>query len=151
MNRYSIEEFDKAKTKILKFILYKKRTEAEVKRKFSDINYELLDDIINYLKEEQYIDDNNYIKRAVNEFINIRTFSIKEIKYKLLSKGINNNLIETYIDDNIEKLTEYEKKSIQKIYLKKRNSFTTNEIVNFLIKKGYKPDNIKFIIEEDIK
>ena len=31
---YTIEEFDKGKTKILKFILYKKRSENEVRRKF---------------------------------------------------------------------------------------------------------------------
>ena len=31
---YTIEEFDKGKTKILKYILYKKRSENEVRRKF---------------------------------------------------------------------------------------------------------------------
>ena len=30
---YTIEEFDKGKTKILKYILYKKRSENEVRRK----------------------------------------------------------------------------------------------------------------------
>ena len=32
---YSIEEFDKAKTKVMNYIMYKKRTEYEVKNKFS--------------------------------------------------------------------------------------------------------------------
>ena len=31
---YTIDEFDKGKTKILKYILYKKRSENEVRRKF---------------------------------------------------------------------------------------------------------------------
>ena len=34
---YSIEEFDEAKTKVLKYILYKRRTESEIKNKFSKI------------------------------------------------------------------------------------------------------------------
>ena len=77
MNNYSIEQYDDMKTKVLKYVLYKKRTEAEVKRKFSNVDDTLLDDIINYLKEEKYIDDLNYIKKAINEFININTLSIK--------------------------------------------------------------------------
>ena len=31
---YSLEEFDEAKTRVLKYILYKKRTENEIKTKF---------------------------------------------------------------------------------------------------------------------
>ena len=31
---YSIEEFDKAKTKVMNYIMYKKRTEYEVKNKY---------------------------------------------------------------------------------------------------------------------
>ena len=31
---YTIEEFDKAKTKILKYIIYKKRSENEIRRKY---------------------------------------------------------------------------------------------------------------------
>ena len=48
---YSKEEFDKEKTKVLKYILYKKRSEYEIRNKFSkSIEENLLDDIIEYLK-----------------------------------------------------------------------------------------------------
>lgn len=151
MNKYSVTEFDEVKTKVLKYVLYKKRTEAEVRRKFSNVEDILLDEVINYLKEEKYIDDMNYIKRAVNEFVNINTLSIKEIKYKLQSKGLDYNLIEQYIDNNMEKLLEYERKSAKKIYTKKINNFNNNDIVNFLLKKGYKKENIKTILEEDVE
>lgn len=150
MNKYSIEQYDAIKTKVLKYVLYKKRTEAEIRRKFNNIDDLILDDIINYLKEERYIDDINYIKRSINEFININTLSIKEIKYKLQSKGLDCNLIERYIDDNIDELSEYEKKCAKKIYLKKINDSNTNDIINFLLRKGYRMDNIKAILEEDV-
>ena len=39
---YSIEEFDKQKTKILKYIMYKKRTENEIRIKFNTIDEDLL-------------------------------------------------------------------------------------------------------------
>ena len=53
---YTIEEFDKEKTRVLKYIMYKKRTEQEIKNKFSKtIQENLLEDIIQYLKEAEYI------------------------------------------------------------------------------------------------
>lgn len=44
---YTIDEFDKGKTKVLKYILYKKRTESEIRTKFSkEMEENLLEDII---------------------------------------------------------------------------------------------------------
>ena len=114
-----IVAFDILKTKVLKYILYKKRTEQEIRRKFSNENENLLDEVIEYLKEAGYINDMVYIERAVNEFINLRTLSIREICYKLYSKGLKENIIQQYIDNNQEKLDEYEKNSAKKNLYKK--------------------------------
>jgi len=133
---YTIEEFDKAKTKVIKYILYKKRTESEVRAKFkNDIDEIILDDIIEYLKENNYINDYTYIEKQVNEYMNLKTLSIKEIKYKLFSKGLNNKLIDDYISKNHEMLIEYENKSKEKIKLKKSNIMTEEEIDIYLYKK----------------
>ena len=144
---YSAEEFDLIKTKILKYILYKKRTEQEVKNKFLNvIDSELLQDAIEELKQAGYIDDNKYIKRAIDEYIALNNMSIKEIKYKLLTKGIDSNTINQYIDNNYEKLLEYEINSAKKIVIKKSN-LEQLDIKNYLIKKGYNQDSIKEAIE----
>ena len=67
---YTVEEFDKGKTKVLRYILYKKRTEQEVRTKFQkDIEENMLDDIIEYLKEAGYINDKEYIEKTVNNFM----------------------------------------------------------------------------------
>ena len=61
--------FDEQKSKVLKYILYKKRTENEVRKKFENVIDEyMLDDIIEYLKEAKYIDDKQYIERTINNF-----------------------------------------------------------------------------------
>ena len=87
---YTVEEFDKEKTKVLKYILYKKRTEQEVRRKFEqNIEPNLLEDIIEYLKEAKYINDKEYIEKTVNNFIALKNLSIREIQYKLLAKGLS--------------------------------------------------------------
>ena len=146
---YTIEEFDKGKTKILKYILYKKRSENEVRRKFAkELDENMLEDIIEYLKEAKYINDNDYIRRTVNNFIILKNLSIKELKYKLLAKGLNKNDIEDYIYENKEKLEEYEIKSISNIIYKKSLSMEQDEIKQYLLKKGYKSENINKAIEE---
>lgn len=148
---YTIEEFDKEKTKILKYILYKKRTENEVRTKFSGtIDDNLLEDIIEYLKQAKYINDKEYIRKTVNNFIALKNLSIKELKYKLLSKGLDKNDIEDYIYENREELEEYELKSASNILYKKATSMEQEEIKQYLLKKGYKIENINKAIEESI-
>lgn len=143
---YSIEEFDKAKTKILRYILYKRRTEQEVRTKFkNDIQEEMLDDAIQYLKEAKYIDDEEYIERIVNNFKILKKMSIIELKYKLQAKGLNKDLIEDYIYQNKEDLIEYEINSAEKIIQKRGQEKT--EIIAYLMKKGYKRDSINKAFE----
>ena len=117
------EEFDKYKTKVLKYVLYKKRTKYEVKQKFEkDIPEDLLEEIIENLEENGYISDISYIERSVDEFMLLKTLSIKEIKYKLISKGIKSSIIEDYIQNNKEDLEQYEVKSAIKIVCKKQKN-----------------------------
>lgn len=149
---YTIEEFDKQKTKILKYILYKKRSENEVRTKFATtIEENLLEDIIEYLKQAKYINDKEYIKKTANNYIALKNLSIKEIKYKLLSKGLNKNDIEDYIYENKEDLEEYEIKSASNIIYKKATSMEQEEIKQYLLKKGYKKENINKAIEKKEK
>ena len=138
-----IEEFEVLKTKVLKYVLYKKRTEYEIRHKFSENTGNMLENVIEYLKENNYINDDKYIERAVNEYINLKNLSINELKYKLLSKGIDKNKIEDYIYANWDELVEYEIKSAKAIYIKKERMMEKEEIIIFLNKKGYLRETIK--------
>ena len=146
---YTLEEFDKEKTRVLRYILYKKRTENEVRTKFGKtIEENMLDDIINYLKEAGYIDDKEYIRKTVNNFIALKNLSIREMKYKLLAKGLSKNDVEDYFYENKEELEEYEIKSANNLIYKKSTSMGKDEIKQFLLKKGYKLENINRAMEE---
>ena len=144
---YSIEEFDKEKTKVMNYIMYKKRTEKEVKNKFQNTcAHDLLCDIIDYVKEAGYLDDKDYIKKAINEFMALKNLSQKEIKYKLYAKGIKKELLEDYFYEHKEELKECEKKSAQNISIKKQTILQKEEIANYLVKKGYKEEIIKEVL-----
>ena len=147
---YTIEEFDKEKTKILKYILYKKRTEQEIKNKFGNtIDPNLLEDIIEYLKEAKYIDDKEFIEKTVNNFRTLKNLSIKEIKYKLMAKGLEQEDIEDYIYNNQDDLEQYEIKSISNIIHKKSSTMENDEIKQYLLKKGYKTENINKVTKNN--
>ncbi len=145
---YTIEKFDKEKTRVLRYILYKKRTEQEIRNKFSKtIEENLLEDIIEYLKEAGYINDKEYIEKTINNFIALKNLSIREIQYKLANKGLKRNDIENYIYENREELEEYETKSASNIIYKKSTTMELEEIKQYLLKKGYKMENINKAIE----
>ncbi len=141
---YNVEEYDREKTKVLKYVIYKKRTIREIKTKFkSIINENMLEDILKELEENGYIGDEMYAERAVSEYIALKNLSIKELKYKLSSKGIASGIIEEYISKNIEELEEYERKSAENIAIKRAVNMDENDIKAYLMKKGYKEENIK--------
>lgn len=145
-----IIEFDNLKTKVLKYIVYKKRTEKEVRQKFSSssVDQNLLDDVIENLKENGYIDDEGYIQRAMNEFLAINTLSLKEIRNKLYAKGLDHDIIDTYFSKNTERLEEYEKSCAKKIAIKKQNQMEQPDIENLLYRKGYTRESIQEAFED---
>ena len=126
---YSLEEFDEAKTRVLKYILYKKRTENEIKTKFGKTyQEELLEDVIEYLKEAGYINDDEYVLKTVNQICALKNLSIKEIRYKLLAKGISKDKIDDYMSENRKEMLEYEEKSASTVAYKKSSSMEKEDV-----------------------
>lgn len=137
------EKIDKLRSKMLKYILYKKRTEMEVRQKFCDEDENAVEDAIEYFKELKYIDDENYIERSVQEFINLKSLSLKEISYKLCQKGVSKRLVDEYMAKHEDELLEYEIDSARKIWNKKIQNSDENSVKEFLYKKGYSQETIQ--------
>ena len=88
----------------MKYITYKKRTEQEVRKKFkNEIDEQLLDEIIEYLKEANYLDDYQFIQKQVNEYlqpalelyfqnagINVVDIKFGDKKLRIIGNGIVN-------------------------------------------------------------
>ena len=147
-NLEEAETFDQLKSKIVKYILYKKRSEQEVRQKFCNEDENLLEDIIAYLKEAGYIDDKAYIEKSIKEFMTLKNLSIKEISYKICQKGIDKNLVDTYISQNKEMMLQYEINSAKKLILKKMNDYEIAEIKNGLYKKGFLSETVNIAFDE---
>lgn len=135
---YTIEEFEEYKTKVMSYILYKKRTEYEIRKKFcNSIEENMLEDIIEYVKEAGYINDKEYVKKLFSEYMNLKSMSIREIKNKVYSKGIYADYIEDYINENRETLEEYELNSAKRLIEKKQNVKDPKKLKLYLLNKGF--------------
>lgn len=143
-----LKEFDSLKTKVLKYVLYKKRTEKEVRQKFAENTGNLLDNVIEYLKQENYINDLSYIEKSINEMQKLKNLSIKEVKYKLLAKGLSSKIVDEYIYEHKEEMLEYEIQSSKMIFIKKINVMAKEDIQNYLRKKGYMEETITIAGED---
>lgn len=143
-----LKEVDSLKTKVLKYVLYKKRTEKEVRQKFAENTGILLDNVIEYLKQENYINDLSYIEKSINEMQKLKNLSIKEVKYKLLAKGLSSKIVDEYIYEHKEEMLEYEIQSSKMIFIKKINVMAKEDIQNYLRKKGYMEETITIAGED---
>lgn len=65
-----------------------------------------------------------------------------------MAKGIDKDNIENYMYENRDELEKYEKKSAANILYKKQGASEPEEIIQYLIKKGYKTENIRKAISE---
>lgn len=149
-NLAEAEEFDKLKNKVLKYVLYKKRTENEVREKFKqEIEENKLEDIIELLKNYEYISDRDYIERSIKEFKALKNMSIKEINYKLLQKRVNKALLDEYIYENREDLLQFEIKSAKNILRKRvKSDEDLADAKRYLFSKGYMSESVFIAIDE---
>ena len=141
------DEFDKLRSKVLRYSLYKKRTEKEVRTKFDNEDKNYMDLIIEFLINDKYIDDEKYIKEYIYESSLLRNQSIKEIEHKLLEKGVDRSKIQKYFSTNWDSLILYEIDSAKKL-LKKRENIEAEKNISYLLNKGYSIDNIRKAIED---
>ena len=148
MDLERLEKVDKLKTKILKYIFYKKRTEKEILEKFKNEDSDILDETIETLKELGYINDEKYVERFMHEAIALKNLSTFELKYKLYSKGAKESAIDDYISKNEEMLEEYELLSARNIVNKKKSTQEMQDIILYLKKKRYRPETINKISRE---
>ena len=132
--------------KLMKYVIFKKRTEYEVIQKCKLLKYEeeKIEEIIEYLKENEYINDENYIERYIQNIMRLKQCSINEIKIDLLRRGIDDNLIEKYINEELE---EFETNSAQILASKKYKTMEKEKIKKYLLNKGFSYSNVTKAID----
>lgn len=134
--------------KIMRYVLFKKRTKEEVRKKCATLKYEenYIEDMINYLEEAGYIDDNIYIQKYINDIKKLKHMSAMQIRNDLLRRGVDADLIDNILSD--EEISEYEYESA--VYLLNKKIKAGDDIEKakrFLLNKGYSYSNVSKAID----
>jgi len=130
-----------------------------LKRKLWNKDYEqkLIDEVIEDLQKNGYLNDSEFIRVFVAEKSKTKNWSIKRIKGELFKRGIAPKFIdETLNDQPIESDNENAMKLAKKKYevLLKRNLEPTelrNKLSTYLFSKGFEYDLIKEVSNRLIK
>ncbi len=138
--------------KLMKYVIFQRRTECEVRQKCTLLKYtsDYIEEIIEYLTENGYINDVSFAQKYIENVIRLKKSSIYEIKIGMMRKGIDENIIDDAIEKNYESLIEFEKESAIKIVSKKKNEEII-KIKKYLKNKGYSYTSINDAIDNTFK
>ena len=132
--------------KLMKYVLFKKRTENEVKQKCKTLKFEddYIEKILEYLKENDYINDEKYIEKYIQNVMRLKNCSINEIKIDLLKRGIDDFFIEKNITEELE---DFEMKSVIILAEKKIKTMDVEKLKRYLLNKGFSYSNVSKAID----
>jgi regulatory protein len=109
-------------------------------------------EVINYLKQEKYIDDERYVKAYVAEKFRINKWGRIKMKYYLRMKGLSDDIIEAGMEALDEKkyvdlLQKTMKEKARKI--KNKNKFEKmGQIIRYTQGRGFEPELIHRYMNE---
>lgn len=130
------------------------KSECELRLKMQDKGFDsqLIENAINTLKEQKYLDDERYCEMFINDKINISKHGIRKIKEALYYKGIAKEIIEDKIS-NISQEDEEERA----FNLGEKKLFTMKEgdtykkaikLSNYLIGRGFEYETVRKIVRK---
>lgn len=134
--------------KLMRYVLFKRRTESEVRNKCRLLKYEesYIEEIIDYLKEANYINDKVYVEKYIANVMVLKHSSKNEIRIDLMRRGVDSDFIDAFLED--EKVEQFELESAIYLASKKRKAGDELEkIKKFLLNKGYSYTNISKAID----
>ncbi|MEK7450999.1 MAG: regulatory protein RecX [Patescibacteria group bacterium] len=151
-----MEEFEKFYNKALKFLSYRPRSEKEIRDKLfqKKASSEVIEKVIQKLKEQKFIDDEEFAKLWIESRNRSKPRSLRLIKLELKRKGITEEQIESGIKNQESGIkTDLEQaKSLVEKRIKRLRSLDRQKIYEklgrFLASKGFGWDTIKQSIDE---
>src|SRR3989344_6077674 len=124
------------------------QSEKELRTKLQQYGYkkkieDLLDNInyvVEQLKKEEYIDDKKFADWYVSQRQDFRPRSKRRLTVELTQKGISDEIIEIALEGYNEELV------LKKLIEKKKEGYSTEELINYLLKQGFPYDLIKTVL-----
>ena len=128
--------------KIQSYCLYQDRCINEVKNKLFSlkVNDDLGQKIINHLIDNDYLNEERFVKLFIQGKLRIKKWGKIKLKYELKIRGINNNTIDTHIkniseDEYISYFDEFSSAKIK--FLKGTLDKKKRSFINYFTYRGW--------------
>lgn len=138
------DEFGYGKKAAYSFLAYKPRSKKDLVKKLKQkkISDNIIDDIIELLEKQKYLNDEIYARNYLEDKLSSKPIGKRLAKMKLLEKGIDKELIESAINENYSEDKEFElaAKLMEKYEKKvkfKDQADKKNKCYRYLISKGF--------------
>ncbi len=139
--------------KAIYFIAYQDRTEQEVRRKLlsSGYKHELIDEVVDILKNDGYIDDARYASIFIEN--RIKKYGIKKLRYDMRKRGISSHIIEEAlshadIDERFDFALQIAQKKLKELEMSTIDSYKKKQrIYSLLARRGYSYDIISQVLD----
>lgn len=149
-----MDEFELNYNRTLRFLSYRPRSEKEVndylkKKKVSEL---IINKIIVKLKEQRFINDDEFARIWISQRTKIKPRSLRIIKRELQNKGIEKEKVEELLENNENEIPSdfqmafalAEKRAKRYKNLSKQEFF--EKMGRFLVSKGFNYNTIKEVI-----
>lgn len=127
----------------LKFIDYRERSEAEIRRhlKKRDISEDVMDDVIDRLQRSGLVDDHRFASNWVENRAEFRPRGRRALSYELRQKGISEEIIQETLDQYDDEAMAFQAalKQSKKYDLLEWPDFR-KKMIGFLIRRGFSYD-----------
>ena len=147
------DELGKAYDRALRFLGYRMRSEKEVRDKLKEKEYQdfVIDEVIERLKKNKFINDSQFADSWVRDRTNLKPTGKKMLELELKQKGISESIIINVLS-RIDKEDEFE--LAQKLASKRKVEDLAPEvrkkkITDYLLRRGFGWDVIKEILKEE--
>jgi regulatory protein len=147
------------KQKAFRLLGRRQHSSSELRRKLWNKDYEqkLIDEVIEDLSKNGYLDDKEFIRAFVAEKSKTKNWSTKKIKSELFKRGVASKLIDETLnerlkEDDFENAMKLAKKKYE--VLLKRNlepKELRNKLSTYLFSKGFDYELIKEICDKLLK
>lgn len=150
------EEQNRGNDYAIKLLSYRWRTEREIRDKMYEKGYDvdLIDSTIDYLYEQQLLDDKRFAEAFTRDKINLNKWGSYKIRQELFQKGVKDNIIdhvlEKYCSDEYERAFELGKKKINSYKNEDKNKIY-RKLGGYLQRRGYPYDCVINVLKELVK
>jgi len=148
-------DIERAKSRAINYISGKLKTKYEVRLKLKekDFTEDIIDEVIDILEKEEYLNDRLYCEVFIEDKKQLNGYGKNKIKSLLIQKGVSKSVFEDFLDE-----FEYEEEfdNALKMGIKKLNLLSNEEdifkkkqkLINYLAYRGFSFDCINDVLRE---